>query len=60
MLPAVIGQFHQQRATLAELRQWSNPNDSWRLKQEIDISVGQMSDPEFDERADYELLFLES
>ncbi|MDA8479012.1 LysR substrate-binding domain-containing protein [Citrobacter sp. Awk 4] len=62
ILPAVIGQFHQQqKETTLQVATMNNPMLLAGLKSgEIDLGIGRMSDPELMSGLNYELLFLES
>jgi DNA-binding transcriptional LysR family regulator len=62
ILPAVIGQFHQQQKDITlQVATMNNPMLLAGLKLgEIDLGIGRMSDPELMSGLNYELLFLES
>ncbi|EDJ2844022.1 LysR substrate-binding domain-containing protein [Salmonella enterica] len=62
ILPAAIGQFHQQqKSTSLQVATMNNTMLLAGLKSgEIDLGIGRMSDPELMGGLNYELLFLES
>lgn len=62
ILPAVIGQFHQQQHDITlQVATMNNPMLLAGLKSgELDLGIGRMSDPELMSGLNYELLFLES
>ena len=62
ILPAVIGQFHQQRSGITlQVATMNNTMLLAGLKSgELDLGIGRMSDPELMNGLNYELLFLES
>lgn len=62
ILPAVIGQFHQQqKAITLQIATMNNPMMLAGLKSgELDLGIGRMADPELMAGLHYELLFLES
>ncbi|ALR76822.1 LysR substrate-binding domain-containing protein [[Enterobacter] lignolyticus] len=62
ILPAVIGQFHQQQKDITlQVATMNNTMLLAGLKSgELDLGIGRMSDPELMSGLNYELLFLES
>ncbi|MBB1200732.1 LysR family transcriptional regulator [Enterobacteriaceae bacterium 89] len=62
ILPAVIGEFHQQQKDITlQVATMNNTMLLAGLKSgEIDLGIGRMSDPELMSGLNYELLFLES
>lgn len=62
ILPAVIGQFHQQQSDITlQVATMNNTMLLAGLKSgELDLGIGRMSDPELMNGLNYELLFLES